>query len=172
MKKITFILTAILSIAIALPSIAQGTLGKGGKQLNAGLGFSGYGIPIFVGMDFGVHESVTIGPRLSYRNYNQTFLVNDYDQSIIGISFNGNYHFNQLFSLPKEFDLYAGATIGYYIWSDAKIGGVKVPGANASTLGFDGQVGGRYFFNDKFALNVELGGGYTGAGLFGITIKL
>lgn len=165
MKKINFF---ILLIAFGVTaSFAQGTLGKGGKQLNAGVGFSNFGVPVYVGMDFGVHESITIGPRISYRTYNQNFSSVKFSQSLTVISFNGNYHFNQLLELPGEWDLYAGLTLGYYIWSSAN----DTYNGQASGIGFDAQVGGRYFFNDRFGLNLEFGGGTGNGGSFGITYK-
>ena len=152
-------------------SYAQGTLGNGGKQFNAGLGFSDWGIPIYAGLDFGVHESVTIGPRASFRNYAYTRTGNEYRQTLTVLSFNGNYHFNRLLELPSPWDFYAGLTIGYYFWSDVKSsGGINYVG-KSSTLGMDAQIGGRYFFSDQFGLNLEFGGGTGAGGSFGITYK-
>ena len=163
MKKINVLI--LLIVLGGTTAFAQGTLGKGGKQLNAGVGFSNYGVPIYAGLDFGVHESITIGPRVSYRTYNQTFSGFKFSQNLIVISFNGNYHFNQLLELPSEWDLYAGLTLGYYIWSSADYD------AQASGIGLDAQVGARYFFSDKFGLNLEFGGGTGNGGSFGITLK-
>jgi hypothetical protein len=169
MKKLT--LLCVLIFTITAFSFAQGTLGKGGKQLNAGFGFSSWGTPIYVGMDFGIDESITIGPKLSYRNYSYSTGFGDVSQSLTVVSFNGNYHFNKLANLPKQWDLYAGLTLGYYMWSDAKINGVKYSGGKGSGLGLDLQIGGRYFFNDKFGVNLELGGGTGSGGSLGITYK-
>lgn len=164
MKRIT-LLTCFMVAGIAA-CYAQGTLGKGGKQFNAGLGFSNYGVPIYLGMDFGVHESITIGPKISFRNHSYKYSGTKYSQSLTVISFNGNYHFNKLIDLPSEWDFYAGASLGYYVWASADFGG------QLSGIGFDGQIGGRYFFNKKFGINLELGGGTGTGGNFGITYKL
>jgi hypothetical protein len=163
MKKGIFFAAFLLA---SIASYAQGSLAKGGKQLNAGFGFSNYGTPVYLGVDFGVGESFTVGPRFSYRNYGYNFGGSRYSQSLMVISFNGNYHFNKLIELPSEWDLYAGLTIGYYIWSSADFGG------QASGVGLDGQIGARYFFSDRFGLNLEFGGGTGTGGLFGITYKL
>ena len=165
MKKISVVIVFAL---IGASSFAQGTLGNGGKQINGGIGFSSFGVPIYFGMDFGVHESVTIGPRVSFRRYNQNFLGTKFSQNLTVISFNGNYHFNKLLELPGEWDLYAGLTIGYYVWSSND----QFSNAKASGVGLDGQIGGRYFFSEKFGLNLEFGGGYASGGVFGITYKL
>jgi hypothetical protein len=165
MKKINLIVLIVFAAVTA--SFSQGTLGKGGKQLNAGLGFSNWGVPIYVGLDFGVHESITIGPELSFRTYNQRYFGTKFSQNLIVISFNGNYHFNQLLKLPDPLDLYAGLSLGYYIWSAND----DYSNARASGVGLDGQIGVRYFFSDNFGLNLELGGGTGSGGSFGITYK-
>ena len=170
MKKISLV---VLFVALAATcSLGQGSLGKGGKQLNAGLGFSSWGVPVYVGLDFGVHESITIGPKVSYRKYTDSYFGNDYSQTLIVIGFNGNYHFNKLINLDSKWDLYAGLTFGYYLWSDAEINGVTFNGGEGSGVGIDAQIGARYFFSEKFGINIEFGGGTGTGGSFGITYKL
>jgi outer membrane immunogenic protein len=167
--------TLIIVFTLCLTSaMAQGSLEKGKAQLNAGFGFSTWGVPIYVGVDFGVHEDITVGGQLSYRNYAHSYVGDRYSQSLTVIGVNGNYHFNRILELPSEFDLYAGVTLGYYVWSDVrwKNNNQVVYGGEASGLGADIQVGGRYFFNDHFGINLELGGGTGAAGRFGITYKL
>lgn len=171
MKKVNFILILVMISSVA---VAQGTLEKGAKQLNAGLGFSSLGVPIYVGVDFGVHEAITVGPRISYRKYSESVFGNKYSQSLTVISFNGNYHFNELLQLPAEWNVYAGLTLGYYVWSDVKWDNTTYNnfGGKSSGIGFDAQVGARYFFNDRFGVNLELGGGTGSGGIIGITYKL
>ncbi len=147
---------------------AQGTLGKGNQQLNAGVGFSTWGVPVYAGLDFGVHRDITIGPVVSFRNYSERFNTVRYSHSIIVLGFNGNYHFNSLIDLDPEWDLYAGLTLGYWIWSSPG----DYPGARASSLGMVGQIGGRYFFTDKVGVNLEFGGGIASGGKLGVTVKL
>jgi outer membrane immunogenic protein len=164
MKKIIglFLICFLASVF----SFAQAPPGKGGKQLNAGLGLSNWGVPVYVGLDFGVHPDITIGPRVSYRNRNYVSGGNRYNQTLAVFSFNGNYHFNNLLDMPSEWNFYAGLTMGYYYWSTAEFGGL------VSGLGVDAQIGGRYFLSEKFALNLEFGGGTGAGGVFGITVKL
>jgi outer membrane immunogenic protein len=170
MKKIYFLFAFSLSI---LSAVAQGSLAKGENQLNAGIGFSSFGVPLYVGADFGIHESITIGPRISYRKYSEKYIGNKYSQSLTVISFNGNYHFNTLLNLQAPWDVYAGITLGYYLWSDIKWnnGSTTSFGGEASGIGFDAQVGARYFFNDQLAFNLEFGGGTGSGGIFGVTYR-
>lgn len=171
MRKFFFTIVAMLLLVSGIN--AQAPLGKGGTQINAGFGFSTWGVPVYVGADFGVHDAITIGPKLSYRNYKDNILGSKYSQSLTVISFNGNYHFNELFQLPSEWNVYAGLSLGYYIWSDVKWDNTTTTfGGEASGLGIDLQIGGRYFFNDKWAINLEFGGGTGSGGNIGVTCKL
>ncbi len=133
-----------------------------------GVGFSNWGVPIYGRFEVPVVDNITVGGGLSYRSRTNTF----YRFTIIGISALGNYHFNELLELPDEFDLYAGASLGYYVWniSDRDNLGVDYTGSESSGLGFDVQIGGRYFFSDNLAANLEFGGGnQTSGGSIGIS---
>lgn len=182
MKKILFLAGLLLTVATAS---AQATLEKGALQLNAKLGFSGWGVPITVGADYGIADDITVGGELSYRSYKTTGITyvteqvgifrmevprsTDYRHSIFGILANGNYHFNRLFKLPSQVGVYAGLSLGYFIASSPS----GYTGSSYSQFGYSVQTGARYFFNDKFGVNVEIAGGLVG-GEFkaGITYKL
>ncbi|MDI9320846.1 MAG: hypothetical protein QM530_10310 [Phycisphaerales bacterium] len=158
----------ILSLALLAGftvSKAQGVLEKGKVQINAGLGFSSWGVPVYAGFDYAVSKNITIGAEGSYRSYSTV----GYKFSVIGISGNANYHFNELFELPKKMDLYAGLNLGYYVYNTPNGYG----GSSLSTLGISGQIGARYIFTDKVGGNLELGGGNAASGgKIGVTIKL
>jgi len=149
MKKT--ITTFILVLAVAFAH-SQSPLPKGSKQVNFGLGFSSHGIPIYGGMDFAVHDNVSVGFDLSYRGYNN----NEYKHSIFGIAGRVDYHWNKLLNIPANWDFYAGANIGFSIWSEPDD---NYHGDDYSGLGLGIQVGGRYYFNDNWGINLELGGG-------------
>ena len=138
----------------------------GGKQLNAGLGFSGWGVPLYAGFDYGIYDDITIGGELSFRSYHDNFSGLKYKHSIIGLSANGNYHFNTLLDIPREWDFYAGLSLGYFIWVSSS----DYAGTGGSGFGLGAQVGGRYFFKNNFGVNLELaiGNSVTG-GKAGIT---
>ena len=167
MKKLLVI--ACLLFATHL-SFGQYALSKGEAQLNAGLGFSSWGLPVYVGFDVGVHPDISIGGELSFRSYRDNWGGNRYNHNIIGISGNGNYHFNTLLDIPKQWDFYAGLNLGFYIWTTSDD---DYDGDGSSGLGLGAQVGGRYYFTDRFGINLEVGGGNAfGGGKFGVTLKL
>jgi outer membrane immunogenic protein len=151
MKKITLILSALLLSAFTFAqSTGEAPLSKGQKQLNLGLGFSNSGIPTYVGLDIAVHNDVTVGPVLKV-------IFDDSDVYVTAIG-RGDYHFNRLLNISNNWDVYAGAAIGVRFGHGADL-----------DLGL--QIGGRYYWSEKWALNLEFGGG-TGYGTsLGVSMK-
>lgn len=163
------ILAIIFFIAATTASFAQSPLAKGQNQINLGVGLSNWGIPVYFGLDHGIHKDISIGFEFSFRNFHEKYSNYQYNHSIIGISGNANYHFNALFNIPSNWDLYAGLNIGFYHWNSSK----DYRGSYNSGLGLGAQIGGRYYFSNRFGINLELGGGNAfSGGKFGITIKL
>jgi outer membrane immunogenic protein len=145
-----------LLCCLLINASAQSPIKKDQAQLNAGLGFSSWGIPLYLGLDYGIHDDITIGGELSIHSYN----------TALGLSANGNYHFNRILELPSEWDFYAGLNMGFYYWNTYR-------SLRTSGLGIGIQVGGRYYINEKVSLNLEFGGGNAfSGGRFGVTIKL
>ncbi|MEL7589497.1 MAG: outer membrane beta-barrel protein [Prolixibacteraceae bacterium] len=160
----------ILFLLVITGSVfAQSPLAKGEAQLNAGVGLSSRGIPVYLGFDYGVHNDITLGAELSYRSYHDNWSGNRYNHSVTGFLGNANYHFNRVLNIPSNWDFYAGLNLGFYNWSSPD----DYDGSHTSGLGLGAQVGGRYYFNDKIGVNLEFGGGNAfSGGKFGITIKL
>lgn len=164
MKKITLIISLLVLI---ISTANTQPIQEGETQLNAGLGLSNFGIPVYAGIEFGLENNLSVGGELSYRKYGAYSV---YSPSIITIAGLGNYHFNELLELPSEWDVYGGLTLGYSIWSDNDV--YDFDWFRGSGLYIAGQIGGRYFFNENFAVNLELGGGNYSGGKIGITYKL
>ena len=164
MKKLAFLLVAIFFFAYT--SNAQ-PIEEGETQVNAGIGLSTFGLPVYGGLEFGVAENFSVGGELSYRKYGRYSV---YSPSIITIAGIGNYHVNELLEIPPEFDVYAGLSLGYSIWSDNDV--YNYSWFRGSGVYFTGQVGARYFVSDNFAINAELGGGTYSGGKLGVTFKL
>lgn len=166
MKKQFLVIILLISAGAVF---AQGPISQGQSQINLGVGFSSWGVPVYLGFDYGIHPDVTLGAELSYRSYNDNWDKHKYDHSIIGFSGNANYHFNNVLNIPSPWDFYAGLNLGFYSWNSPKAYG----GSHTSELGLGAQVGGRYYFNNKVGVNLEFGGGNAfGGGKFGLTIKL
>lgn len=164
-KQILTIVMLIVTSAV----FAQSPLPKGKAQLNAGVGISSWGIPVYLGFDFGVHPDISLGGELSLRSYNDNWKNDRYHHTVMGISGNANYHFNTVLNIPSNWDFYAGLNLGFYNWNSPK----DYDGSYNSGLGLGAQIGGRYYFSDKVGINLEFGGGNAfSGGKFGITIKI
>ena len=87
MKKI--LACASLFFAVATAS-AQGTLEENNVQINAGVGISSWGIPVVVGVDYGVARDFTIGAEASYRSQKETWYIYEWKHSVFSISANGD----------------------------------------------------------------------------------
>jgi hypothetical protein len=119
------------------------------KELNFGLIGANYEIP--------VHKDITIAPGAS----------TNFDLNWITLYVRGNYYFDNLFKITNDsWDVYGGIGAGYAIYNGNK--------DKSSDLDLGLHVGGRWFWNDKWGLYLELGGGSTqGAnGGIGLTVKL
>ena len=165
MKK-QFLLFALLISATVI--FAQ-PISKGQSQLNLGVGFSSWGVPVYLGFDHGVSNDFTLGLEVSYRGYDDDWKHDKYHHSIIGFSGNANYHFNRVLNIPSPWDFYAGLNVGFYSLNSPK----DYNGSHTSGLGLGGQIGGRYYFSNKVGINLEFGGGNAfGGGKIGLTFKL
>lgn len=153
-----------------IPFLSQAqALDNGESQVNVGVGLSGWGIPVYLGYEYGITSTISAGIEGSYRNFSQKYSGSKYKYSAIGVGVYGNYHFNKILNIPDPWDVYAGATLGYY---NLKVDN-DYPGAFDSGISFGGQIGTRYYISDRFGVNLEFNGGsvVTG-GKLGVTIKL
>ena len=152
MKKFLLSLVAICFLGLGVQ--AQ-EMSKGQLVGSARLGFGGAGFPVAISGDYGVvgnlingNDAISVGGQVGM------FIWNDGYQSHISLTaaFRANFHYQFVDNL----DTYAGAQIGLF--------------RNGLGLGFD--LGARYYFNDKFGVNLEFGGcGFTGVSA-GISMKL
>lgn len=137
--------TFILLVALTIG--ATSVYGQATKQLNLGLIGASYEMPL--------GKNISIAPVASI----------DWDFDWITLGVKSNYYFDTLLKLPTAWDVYAGAGAGFAIGMD---------NGNSSELDLGLQVGGRWFWNEKWGVYLEFGGGNTsgGSGGVGVTMKL
>lgn len=176
MKTKNFSLLFVLAMLISASSYAQfNPYSKNVGMLTAGFGFSSWGIPVFVRYEHPVADNISVGGALSFQNYSEKFASYKWKHTVTGLNGRGSYHFNEILSIPDNFDLYAGASLGYYFWNTKYNGPGQGNYSGSGSGGFSlgGHIGGRYFINDKIAVNLEAGGGNVlGGGTLGITFIL
>jgi outer membrane immunogenic protein len=166
MKKIISILSFLMISAF---TFGQSPLPLGKTQLNAGVGLSEWGVPVYVGFDYSIHKDITLGAEFSYSSYREHWENYYYNHNILGFSGNANYHFNSVLKIPQKWDFYAGLNLGFFVWTSPD----NYYGNHSSGLGLGAQVGGRYYLTDKVGINLEFGGGNAFyGGKFGLSFKL
>jgi len=159
-KKLLTLCFAILSGM----AFSQSPIKPGQLQLNVGAGFSDWGVPLYVGVDYGVHPDITLGGEASFKSFRKW----GFDHDVVGISGNANYHFNTALNIPSNWDFYAGLNIGFYIWDSSE----GYDQSHSTGLGLGAQVGGRYYWNDRWGVNLEFGGGNEfNGGKIGVSLK-
>ena len=152
-RKFFFVFILCSTITFAF---AQSPIGKGGQQLNFGLSGNPNYVPIYVSYDFGVHPDITVAPQVGI----------DLSFDWLNLGVRGDYHFNTLMGIPQDWDFYAGLSTGYSIL-------IGSSNNNASSFFFNGQIGGRWYWSDKWGLNLEFGGGNLyGSGRIGVSMKV
>ncbi len=138
-----------LLFVFALICSASSVFGQARKELNFGIIGANYEIP--------VSSDITIAP----------FAGTNLDLDWITLGVRANYYFDNLFDITAEaWDVYGGVGAGYSIYNGN--------GNNSSDLDFGGHIGGRWFWNDKWGVFLEIGGGSTqgATGGLGLTMKL
>ena len=133
-----------LLLLLAVFTISATVYGQAEKVLNLG----GIGTGLYAGLEFPVGSAITIGPA-AYTDW-------EFDKFVIAAK--GNFYFDNLFGLPPEWDVYAGANAGWKISDDGK-------------FNWGAQIGGRWFWNEKWGINAEFGGGSGVNGGVGVTMK-
>ncbi len=145
MKKAN-VLFVLLVVLTAIQMSAQAR-----KELNFGIIGANFEIP--------VHKDVTIAPGAS----------TNFDLDWLNLGVRGNYYFDNLFGIEDEaWDVYGGAGVGYSIYNGDNDHDHK------SDFDIGLHVGGRWFWNDKWGVYVELGGARVQGpvGGIGVTMKL
>jgi hypothetical protein len=145
MKNITPIL--VFALLFNFTSV----FGQARKELNFGLVGINYEIP--------VHKDITIAPGVG----------TNFDVDWLNLGVKANYYFDHVFGITDDaWDVYGGANAGYSIY----MGNDDVDNDSDINLGL--QVGGRWFWNDKWGVYVEIAGGNISgfSPSVGITMKL
>ena len=150
MKRIKLLIALIFISGSIYAQSGEAPLSKGDRQLNFGLGFSSHGLPVYAGMDFAFHNDWTAGPVI------KLVMDNDFGFGLLG---RVDYHWNRLIGIPSNWDFYLGANVGVLSQDGFDVAGGL-------------QLGGRYYWDEKWGVNLEFGGGTGFGGAVGVSMKL
>ncbi len=139
--------------------LLTGGIGAGHYGYHVGPGYRGFGLPVVLNVDIGIHDYVSLGPYVGA-------LFKD-ASSAIGFGGRGSFHFWQLIDNHVSGDLrgdifdiyasaYAGGEVSRYYNDRFRAGGI---------------LGARWFFAQNLALTVEFGGPMSYF-MVGMTFKL
>lgn len=160
MKKIVLALSVIFSLTSNLQA-QNGAFANGDKLLNIGVGVnSAYqrGIPLGASFEVGITDAISVGANVDYLSSNYKFGSSKLNFTTIYLAARASYHFNNLLKIQNEkIDVYAGASVGYRIfsWSDNANNGLGNAYGSGVYLGV--HVGGKYYFTEKIGAFVEVG---------------
>ncbi|MFT5183095.1 MAG: hypothetical protein ACI84C_000218 [Flavobacteriales bacterium] len=138
------------------------------KYLHVGLEATpGSGAGIIASATLDVAENVAVGPIVMLRvgldtDFRYTSVV-----GYIGVGVKGEYYFDELLSLPKDFDVYAGGQAGFFFTPRSYgkdytgIGSQPVQKSQFGLPFVAAMVGGRWHWKDKTSLFVEMTSGWA-----------
>jgi hypothetical protein len=107
---------------------------------------------------------VSGGVGIDYYSWSHDYaLLGKYSYSVIPLQLFSNYHFPV--GSNSKLDPYLGVSLVYSMVSSSWDGQGTAADAEASSLGFAGQGGVRYFISDKFAVQGQVGFGYGTLGV-------
>lgn len=191
MKIKSAILTLVAIVVMGLASTtanAQEIFGKGTQTFTAGVGLFGTMAnvkvpPLMLSYEYGVAEnlingnngSIGIGVKGGYyaTGTDAVGFKNRIHSGIIGGTASFHYQF------ASKFDTYAGIFLGAYLVgassSVGSVGGLDIAATQKNSavsagFGWGAHLGGRYYFTPAFAVNAELGYGYSILNL-GVTFR-
>lgn len=166
-EKTKLLLITCLTI---VSTITNAQIKEGTKLFDLGIGLSSYGTPIHIGYEHLITDKIGIGLAVNYTSYNDKGFLDEYKWTFIYGGIKGNYHFNELLKLNPKFDVYGGLTLGY--WKATLSNDNISSNSNyGNSVFFTGQVGARYFFNEKFSALLEAGGGNISGLTAGASLK-
>lgn len=176
MKKI-LLLMAVAGIS-AMSMNAQ-SFGKEDNVAGLNVGFGGsYGVPVSLTYERGVYDinnkmSIGVGGIVGYGGSSEKIMYGKWKYSNILLGARGAWHYTAI----KKLDLYAGLTLGYDVasskfkWNDPR--DEEIIGELSSSAGgflWGAYAGARYYFNESFGVNAEVGYGLAYLNI-GVTYK-
>lgn len=172
MKRVCVLLAVVLAVT-GLASASSKEFSIGHFYLTPQVGFGSWGgsIPFGASAEYALTDNIGIGGTVMAQFWSET----GWTESWITISAEALYHFIKL--AADKIDLYAGAGLGYGIYSVSYSSGFSTGASGSSGLVLEPILGGRYYISPKVAISLRLTGalvgGFTGFGAAaGVTFQL
>ncbi len=188
MKTFRLLFLALFLFAGSQIAHAQTAYTKGDKIASLGVSFGNYGygfagsrsggfIPITASLEFGVHESISVGPYIGYASWNYDYSFGDYSSNFLSVGAKGSWHYvpfiNQELNTSldeQKLDFYISLFLGIenrsFGYDDRNIDNQR---SNVTRLVFAPVLGFRYMFTPKVGAFIELGRGTFGYSSLGVS---
>ena len=170
------VLLALALLSTCLGGFGQGLLNSGGRwdQVNAGLGMSTRGLPVFIGVEQTVDDHISAALIGAFQSYRENSSAGTWNHQFYAVGLQGNYHFTEL--APTPYDFFAGLTVSWsahrFRWAGAGAAPNSYDGRATGGTGLSAQIGGRYTYRNTTFL-VQLDGGTLNSGfLVGLSFPL
>jgi len=165
--KSKFFLGLALILALFTVSATAGTneFSKGSFFITPQVGINTWTIPFGVNAEYAITPNIGLGATVMVWLWSE----GEWSESVIAPMIEGAYHFTKL--NVDKLDLYAGAGLGFSIYSWKWSGGVDGIGSTGSSGIFvQPFVAARYYFTPSIAGMLKLGWGLGSWGSYGATI--
>jgi hypothetical protein len=168
-RRISAVFIAVLLVS-SLASAGTTEFGKGRIFITPQVGLNVWAIPFGLNAEYGLTPNIGIGATGTFWSWGGTY----WHQSVISLNAEAAYHFTQLNF--EKIDLYAGAGLGYSVYTVRYNVGYLTGATGASGIHLTTFVGGRYYFTPRIAASLILSGGvgnWAGVGAaVGVTFSL
>lgn len=170
MKKLFSLIGLSICLMLFTPEAkAQFSPGAGFKQFNFGLEL-GYASGLYAGMDFGVSDVITLGPRVAFLVDPGFGIYAGGSRTVLLPSFRVDYHYSHhIDPLPDELDLYGGVSLG--VGYESVNYDNDIYDYNELTLQSFIQAGARWYFSETWGAHLEIKGGTSRANVSSIGLS-
>ena len=161
-----------------IPTFTQGeqlagvAIGLGGHSFGTGYSstpyITGYFEKCVKGDLFDDKSSLGIGGTVGFKQTTYKYSTWGWNYTYLLFGLRGVLHY----AFVDKLDTYGGLMLGYRVASSKEIGTPVGTATNYNNLNLDLFLGGRYYFNDKFAIFLELGYSWFSNANIGVSIKL
>jgi hypothetical protein len=175
MKKTLLVVLSALVLLAGMATAGTKEFWKGGIYVTPQVGINSWGgsIPFGLNVEYGLTENIGIGGSAMFNFWSDEW----WSETLINLAAEAAYHFTKI--PTDKLDLYAGAGLGYSIYSwKEKAGVYGIEGSTGSSgLYLQLIAGVRYYVTEKIAVSLRAIGSLVGnwagfGGALGATFAL